>query len=72
MRAPEEAVPARFAATAGRLAGQVPALLGWTPDAFWRATPAELAAVLRAMNPVGDAPPMTRRDLETLERNEDG
>jgi hypothetical protein len=23
-------------------------LLGWRPDEFWRATPAELAAVLRA------------------------
>jgi hypothetical protein len=25
------------------------ALLGWRPDEFWRATPAELAAVMRAL-----------------------
>jgi len=27
------------------LAGLVPATTGWTPDQFWRATPAELAAI---------------------------
>ncbi|WP_239474614.1 phage tail assembly chaperone [Sphingomonas longa] len=26
------------------------AVLGWSPDAFWRATPAELGAVVRAMS----------------------
>ena len=25
------------------------ALLGWRPDEFWRATPAELAAVIEAL-----------------------
>lgn len=38
----------RFAGAAGRLAGVAGWLLGWRPDEFWRATPAELAAVLRA------------------------
>lgn len=38
----------RFAEAAGRLAGVAGWLLGWRPDEFWRATPAELAAVLRA------------------------
>ncbi|KQN00862.1 hypothetical protein ASE85_09590 [Sphingobium sp. Leaf26] len=38
----------RFADGAGRLAGVAGWLLGWRPDEFWRATPAELAAVLRA------------------------
>jgi tail assembly chaperone len=38
-----------FAASAARLAGLAGALLGWRPDDFWRATPAELAAVLGAM-----------------------
>lgn len=37
-----------FADAAGRLAGVAGWLLGWRPDEFWRATPAELAAVLRA------------------------
>ena len=36
----------RFAASAARLAGFAGAVLGWSPDAFWRATPAELAAVV--------------------------
>ncbi len=38
----------RFAEGAARLAGIAGALIGWRPDEFWRATPAELAAVLRA------------------------
>lgn len=37
-----------FAAAAVRLAGFAGAALGWSPDAFWRATPAELVAVVRA------------------------
>ena len=41
----------RFAEAAGRLAGQAGALLGWRPEEFWRATPAELAAVLAALSP---------------------
>lgn len=41
-----------FSESAGRLAGLAGALLGWRPDEFWRATPAELAAVLGAMFPV--------------------
>ena len=40
-----------FAEAAGRLAGVAGALLGWRPDEFWRATPAELAAVLGALLP---------------------
>lgn len=38
----------RFADGAVRLAGVAGWLLGWRPDEFWRATPAELGAVLRA------------------------
>jgi len=38
----------RFAEGAGRLAGIAGWLLGWRPDEFWRATPAELVSVLRA------------------------
>ena len=44
-----------FADSAARLAGLAGALLGWTPDAFWRATPAELAAVLGALAGEGEA-----------------
>jgi uncharacterized phage protein (TIGR02216 family) len=39
----------RFSEAAGRLAGMAGALLGWRPDEFWKATPAELHAVLQAL-----------------------
>ena len=38
-----------FSAGAARLAGFAGAVLGWSPDAFWRATPAELAVVVAAL-----------------------
>ena len=60
----------RFSDGAARLAGAVPRLLGWTPEAFWKTTPAELAAIL-ARDP-GSAP-LARPELETLmERESDG
>ena len=37
-----------FFKTAARLAGVAGWLLGWRPDEFWRSTPVELEAVLRA------------------------
>jgi hypothetical protein len=37
-----------FTQGAARLAGVAGWLLGWRPDEFWRATPDELASVLRA------------------------
>lgn len=38
-----------FATAAARLAGVAGALAHWPPDQFWRATPAELEAVLTAL-----------------------
>ena len=38
-----------FADAAVRLAGYAGAVLGWSPGAFWRATPAELEAVAGAL-----------------------
>ena len=38
-----------FTDHAARLAGLAALLLGWRPDEFWRATPAELAGVLAVM-----------------------
>lgn len=46
-----------FTNAASRLAGAAGAVLGWSPDAFWRATPAELAAIVAAMRGQDDAPP---------------
>ena len=37
-----------FFKAAARLAGVAGWLLGWRPDEFWRSTPVELEAVLRA------------------------
>jgi uncharacterized phage protein (TIGR02216 family) len=55
----------RFSEAAARLAGLAGALLGWRPDEFWRATPAELGAVLGAMvGPEVDS--TSRSDLERL------
>lgn len=63
-----------FSENAARLAGLVPRLLGWSPDAFWNATPAELAAILAPeANGVPGAEPLARSELETLmERDRDG
>ncbi|MEA3011468.1 MAG: hypothetical protein QOD42_13 [Sphingomonadales bacterium] len=55
----------RFSDAAARLAGIAGALLGWRPDEFWNATPAELAAVLGAMSG-GDAPKADGADLARL------
>jgi hypothetical protein len=47
-----------------RLAGLAGALLGWRPDEFWRATPAELATVLKALTP--DQQGISAEDLARL------
>ena len=44
-----------FGIGAARLAGQCCLLFGWGPQRFWRATPAEVAAVVAAMAPDGRA-----------------
>lgn len=54
-----------FADGAVRLAGFAGAVLGWSPDAFWRATPAELAAVVTAASGGADAA-VTPPDAGTL------
>lgn len=47
----------RFVETAARLAGQAGVAFGWTPDMFWRATPAELMALVLALRGEDAAPP---------------
>jgi len=54
-----------FRDAAVRLAGFAGAALGWTPDAFWRATPAELAAVVSAASGGGVAA-VTPPDAATI------
>lgn len=51
---------------AARLAGIAGWLLGWRPDEFWRATPVELEAVLRAAR--GEQEPDVGMDAGELQR----
>jgi uncharacterized phage protein (TIGR02216 family) len=61
-----------FAAGALRLAGLTARALGWRPDDFWNATPAELAAIL-APETGGEVAPLSRGELDNLmERLSDG
>jgi len=58
-----------FGESAGRLAGCAGTILGWSPDAFWRATPAELTAVVRAASGTcgdGGAAAMAPPDAATI------
>lgn len=59
-----------FGADALRISGLAARLLGWRPDEFWAATPAELAATLAPFDP--DPRPLGRDDLSRLmERDHD-
>lgn len=60
--------------SAGRLAGVAGAVLGWRPDEFWLATPAELAAILAAMAGEGAAalPPDAGTCARLMEMFPDG
>ena len=55
-----------FAEEAGRLAGMAGAVLRWSPDRFWRATPAELHAVVTAMTGPDGAEPSSSATLARL------
>lgn len=39
-----------FTQVAARLAGQAGVAFGWSPDRFWRATPAELMALVQVLS----------------------
>ncbi len=57
-----------FSEAARRLAGIAGALLGWRPDEFWSATPAELATVLEALAGGAAREGVERADLDRLRR----
>lgn len=54
-----------FSECARKLGGLAGAVLGWRPDEFWHATPAELAAVLEAIGG-GEGGGATCADLARL------
>lgn len=55
----------RFGPGASRLAGLTARTLGWLPDQFWQATPAELAAALAPYaDPAGQ--PLDRQEFNRL------
>ena len=51
-----------FGEAAARLCGPAAMLLGWRPNEFWEATPAELAIALNLWGAQADTP-----DLATIE-----
>lgn len=57
----------RFSEAAMRLAGQAGVAFGWPPDRFWRATPAELMALVRvASGADAHAPPPDRNTIAAM------
>ena len=62
----------RFADEAARLAGQAGVAFGWSPDEFWRATPAELMALARALQGEETAPPDMGEIARMMEAFPDG
>lgn len=61
----------RFGEAAQNLAGLVPRVLGWRPQEFWDATPAELAAILQPESAATEG--VSRQDLNQLmERDGNG
>lgn len=63
-----------FAQTAARLAGQAGVAFGWPPDQFWRATPAELMALVQVFAGTGEdaAPPDSGTIAAMMEAFPDG
>lgn len=63
-------MPNDFRTSAAHLAGLISATIGWTPDQYWNATPAELAAILNALSAAGSAhqstEPLNKTQLEKL------
>lgn len=60
-----------FAAATLTLSGIAARLLGWRPDEFWKATPAELAASLGLYKSGSDAGGLDRQTLEKMMERED-
>jgi len=55
-----------FGSAAARLCSAAGTLLGWRPDEFWNATPAELALALQA--PIAAGNPVDVATIDELRR----
>jgi hypothetical protein len=55
-----------FGASALRLLGLMAQVAGWRPDAFWAATPADVAAVLAGWRGDDDAEGVDRSSLTAM------
>ena len=55
-----------FAATARRCNALAARLLGWRPDEFWRATPAELVLALADPDEIAATTPPTRETIARM------
>ncbi len=62
----------RFIERAALLAGHAGVAFGWTPELFWNATPAELAALVRAVAGEEVAPPDRDTIAQLMEAFPDG
>ena len=69
---PGQARGGRFAERAALLAGQAGVAFGWAPEAFWRATPAELMALVRAVTGEAVEPPDRATIARLMEAYPDG
>ena len=57
-----------FGEVAWRLAAHTAVTMGWRPDDFWNATPAELLGILQAIAGDVQAPPSTVEMQELMSR----
>ena len=69
-KADPSAVADRFATALPRLAALAAQALGWAPDTFWNATPADLALALGSAEPAGEG--MDRAQLSLLMEADNG
>jgi uncharacterized phage protein (TIGR02216 family) len=61
-----------FADVAAQLAARTALILGWRPDDFWNATPAELQGILHALAGEGETPPSADAIHQLMTRFPDG
>lgn len=69
---PGQARGRSFTERAALLAGQAGVAFGWTPALFWNATPAELAALVRAVAGEEVVPPDRDTIAQLMEAFPDG